>query len=387
MYSMALAILFLTIHLASGLRATHAELPEVTLMRTPDGGIQPQAAVDHKGVLHLIYFKGDANAGDIYYVRKTPRAAQFSHPLRVNSVPGSAIAVGTVRGAQLAIGRGERVHVAWLGSTKALPRGPGGDTPMLYTRLNDAGTAFEPQRNVMQFATGLDGGGSVAADGEGNVYVVWHGNPAKTGEASRRVWVAHSSTEGKTFVRETAVSEEPGGACGCCALRALVDDQGALYILYRAATESIHRDMVLLVSRDRGKDFAGEPVAKWALNACPMTTDAISDAGRKILLAWETEGQVFFADVIPGTDEVSNAIPAPGPGSGRKHPAVAGNSRGEILLAWTEGTAWQRGGSLAWQVFDQAGHPMKAKGTAPGVPVWGLPTAYPRPDGGFTIVY
>jgi hypothetical protein len=40
---------------------------------------------------------------------------------------------------------------------------------MLYTRLNDSGQAFEPQRNVLLFAEGLDGGGSVAANNLGNV--------------------------------------------------------------------------------------------------------------------------------------------------------------------------------------------------------------------------
>src|SRR5262249_43885903 len=43
----------------------------VELLRTPDGGIQPQAVVDAKGTLHLIYFKGDkAEAGDLFYVRR-----------------------------------------------------------------------------------------------------------------------------------------------------------------------------------------------------------------------------------------------------------------------------------------------------------------------------
>ena len=83
----------------------------VTLMRTPDGGIQPQVAVDAKGVLHLIYFKGSPEAGDIFYVRRDPGATSFSRPLRVNTVPGSAVAIGSVRGAQLAVGKGGRVHV------------------------------------------------------------------------------------------------------------------------------------------------------------------------------------------------------------------------------------------------------------------------------------
>ena len=43
-----------------------ADREPVTLMRTPDGGIQPQVAVDRKGALHLIYFKDDPAAGDIF---------------------------------------------------------------------------------------------------------------------------------------------------------------------------------------------------------------------------------------------------------------------------------------------------------------------------------
>ena len=374
---------------ASG-QAGQARVPgeAVTLMRTPDGGIQPQVAVDRNGVVHLIYFKGDPSAGDVYYVRRARAAAEFSAPIRVNSVPGSAVAVGSVRGAQIALGRGGRVHVAWLGSAKAQPRGPNNATPMIYTRLNEAGTAFEPQRNVLQFAEELDGGGSVAADNLGNVYVAWHGNPLKNGEANRQMWVARSEDDGKTFARETAAYSEPTGACGCCGMRAFADAGGALYILYRAATAEVHRDMVLLVSKDHGHTFFGSRVAKWEINACPMSTAAIAAAGPNVVLAWETAGQVFFAGARDTADVVSiGAFAAPGDAQDRKHPAVAANRRGETLLAWTEGTAWERGGSVAWQVFDARGRAGEVKGSAPGVPVWGLVAAYARPDGGFVILY
>src|SRR5215469_2557720 len=94
----------LSLAFAAGVRWTHTNRPEVTLMRTPGGGIQPQVAVDRKGVLHLIYFSGDPSAGDVYYVRKAPGTPEFSKPVRANSVPGSAIAVGSVRGPHLAVG-------------------------------------------------------------------------------------------------------------------------------------------------------------------------------------------------------------------------------------------------------------------------------------------
>src|SRR6516162_8697426 len=122
---------------------------KVHLVKTPNGGIQPQALVDSKGTLHLIYFKGDPAAGDLFYERRGAKEARFSAPIRVNSQAGSAIAVGTIRGGRLALGKNNRVHVAWNGSGKAAPKGPGRGSPMLYSRMNDDGTAFEPQRNLM----------------------------------------------------------------------------------------------------------------------------------------------------------------------------------------------------------------------------------------------
>ena len=101
--------------LAIGVSA--AESKRVTLVRTPEGGIQPQAAVDGQDVVHLIYFKGDAKAGNIFYVRQEPGRESFSNPIQVNSQQGSAIAAGTIRGAQLAVGKNGRVHVV-AGSRK-----------------------------------------------------------------------------------------------------------------------------------------------------------------------------------------------------------------------------------------------------------------------------
>src|SRR5262245_31828492 len=87
----------------------------VNLVRTPDGGIQPQAVVDSKGVVHLIYYKGDARGGDLFYVRQEPGKETFPRPIQVNSQLKSAMAAGTIRGAQLAVGKNGRVHVAWNG--------------------------------------------------------------------------------------------------------------------------------------------------------------------------------------------------------------------------------------------------------------------------------
>jgi hypothetical protein len=348
--------------------------------------------MDSKGTVHLLYFKGEPAAGDLFYVKRERGKTEFSAPVRVNSQPGSAIAVGTIRGGQLALGKNGRVHAAWNGSGKARPKGLGKyNSPMLYSRQTDDGTAFEDQRNLMRITETLDGGGTVAADGAGNVYVAWHAQKfgIGAGEGDRKVWLARSTDEGKTFAEEVPVNTKPTGACGCCGMRAFADSKGNAYFLYRTATNGDQRDMFLLTTSDVGKRFSGGVAHHWEINACPMSSEAFAEGPDGLVYtAWDTDGQVFFARVKAGTAEVGKPFAAPGAGKDRKHPALTVNGKGELLLAWTEGTGWERGGALAWQVFDKHGRPTDERGRLAGaIPVWGLPAVVAEANGTFTVLH
>src|SRR5262249_35931602 len=109
-WAMALLILFTTS------AASAADPRRVEVVETPDGGIQPQAVADSEGAVHLVFLKGDPGKSDVYYARAEPGEPSFSRPIRVNSDAGSAIAVGTIRGVQVAVGRKGRIHVVWNGS-------------------------------------------------------------------------------------------------------------------------------------------------------------------------------------------------------------------------------------------------------------------------------
>ena len=73
----------------------------------------------------------------------------------------------------------------------------------------------------------------------------------------------------------------------------------------------------------------------------------------------------------------------------RKHPSVAVDRDGRLLIAWAEDTGWEKGGSVAWQLFDRELRPVpNAAGRADGLPVWSLPAAVALPDGGgFVVIY
>ena len=358
----------------------------VSTIHVPNGGIQPQI-VEKDGIVHLLYFSGAPEKGNLFYVRSRDYGVTFSPPLRVNA--SAAIAVGNIRGAQLAVGRNNRVHVAWNGTA------PTAHHPMLYTRLNDAGTAFEPERNLIHTAWGLDGGGSLAADNEGNVYVFWQAPiPGKTSEQNRRVWIARSSDDGKTFEPERLAFDHPSGAkpigaCGCCGMKAFADASG-VHLLFRSADQLVNRDIWLLSSADHGQTFQGADVSHWKIGACVMSSADLAPSPNGLLAAWESEKQTFFGRIENGA--VTKPIAAPDYGDrtqphNRKYPILAANLRGETLFAWTEGTAWKKGGSVAWQVFDKDGHAAPDHGLEPGFPVWSLVAAFAKPNGDFVLVW
>jgi len=357
--------------------------PAVEARRVPEGGIQPQVAVDREGTVHLVYFKGDPAAGDLFY-SQSKDGVTFSKPIRVNSVPGSAVAIGNIRGARLALGRRGLVYVVWNGSAKG---GNPGHVPMWYARLMPGQDHFQPQRNLIQTAYGVDGGGGVAADRQGNVYVVWHAAlPGHQGEAYRRVWVAKSSDDGKSFQPERVAWNEPTGACGCCSLDAYADKAGKVYILFRTAKDVVHRDMYLLVSKDHGATFQGEDISPWNVGACVMSSEAFTQGPAGVLAAWETEKKVHFGRVEKGGAAVKDSV-VPSDGKNQKYPALASASNGSFLVAWTEGMSWNRGGSADWQMFDDSGKAVGQVGRAEGVPAWSLIAAYPRRSGGFVVLY
>jgi hypothetical protein len=127
---------------------------------------------------------------------------------------------------------------------------------------------------------------------------------------------------------------------------------------------------------------------EWELEACPMSSEAFAHTADATWAAWETAEQVFVTNLSIGSAERITKRPAPGTAERRKHPALAVNDAGELLFVWTEGTGWNKGGGLAWQLFDGSGRALSTeKGQAPGIATWSFAAAYAREDGSFVILY
>jgi hypothetical protein len=351
--------------------------PTVTLRRVPQHGLAPSAAVSSTGTIHLVYFTGEPQHGDLWYVTSSDDGKHFSRPMRVNSGEKSAVAMGGVRGPQIALGQHDRVHVMWNGSDQARPRSPGGGPPLLYCRINHDGTAFEPERNLLTNSEGLDGGASMNATRNGIVSFAWHGlevGSKDNSEAARRVWLISSIDDGKNIGRESPIDMRLRGACACCGILLARDSDQTPLVLYRTAFQMVHRDMVLL----RPRDDRARTLSELKVGKCVMSTSATSGSW----LAWEGSGCIEYANLNP--DVPTRSLGKDNP----KHPSIAVNIERQFLIAWTEKTSWDKGGSIAWQGFTPQGDPLPAVcGRADELPAWGVASAVALKDGNFVILY
>ena len=345
----------------------------VQLVETPQGGRQPKLVVDDMQGVHLIYYQGDPQGGDLFYCYR-PRGGLFSQPLRVNDVANSAVCMGTIRGAQLAVDPSRTVHVVWNGSRKVTHASS--HPPMYYARLTKDLNSFTPQQPISGPWL-VDGGGAVAVDHSSRVFVFWHSAPPGSHAEDRQVYMSVSNDSGKTFGDGRAIGASGRGVCPCCSMQATVDEKGTLYVVYRAADKNIQRDIDLLVSKDAGASFKHLTLDRWRLDACPMSSMAFCETENSMLVGWETEGQIRFTSVAKGTAQAGPIVSPPGGAQGGKHPVFAATPQGGFLLAWTEGTGWAKGGSVAWQAYDAAMLPLgDAQRLPAGVPVWSFAAAY-----------
>ncbi len=351
---------------------------EVRVERVPEDGLQPQVVVDDQGRIHLVYLKGDPARSDVRYTSRSPGDPTWDPPVTINSQPGSAIALGTIRGAQLALGGSGSLHVVWNG-----PGDRDRPAPLFYTRSLDGGATFEPQRNLLGDTRALDGGASVAAGRNGEVHVVWHAAPADAApmEGNRHVFLASSADNGRSFTSPRIVTPDAPGVCACCSVRAFLTPDGELITLYRAARTVDQRDLIALSSADGGRTFTPRTIGRWPIAACPMSSaSVIADGDDHTRGAWESEGTVFTSRLDGEIEPVAVS------GKGARHPALARNVDGEILVSWSIGTGWNRGGELGWALLDRGGRPVEPGGTRPGIPAWGASAAWAEGNA-FVVIY
>lgn len=169
-------------------------------------------------------------------------------------------------------------------------------------------------------------------------------------------------------------------------MRAFAGESGRLALLYRTANGK-SRDMRLLISADKGKSFDSKIVSRWEIDTCPMSDPGLAESDDRLLVVTGKKGRIKLSGV-PNPWKVGFAPINMLASKDARLPVVANNRKGGTLIAWTEGTGWNRGGTLAWQVTQSdwltSTETRRIKGA---VPVWGILSAVAMPDGDFVIFH
>lgn len=329
----------------------------VRVIRVPEPGVAPSVAVTADGVVHLVYGGG----GKVFYARSTDGGRSFPDPVQVNTT--SRPGVGGERGPKIALGRGGSLHVIWMA-----PRGQG----VFYTRA-DRDARFAPERNLLDLPHADADGADIAADGRGRVYVVWLDSRLPKdpqSPVSTPVFLIRSEDDGRTFGANTPVkSDYPGRACACCMLDATTDAAGGLLVGFRGGYQNI-RDVFLV----RGGRAARISDDGWKFEGCPMSGPFVQASDGKALVAWMSQGQVYYA-----REGGPRVAPRAERDKARNYPLALRNTRGEVLFAWVEAQ------KLRWETYSAEGA-LAGSGNQDHAR-HSRPTAFVSADGGFTIVF
>lgn len=320
------------------------------------------------------------------YVVRPPGSALFEPARTVNHQPGSAIAIGTIRGPRIAVSHDGSVHVLWNGSSKAVPQ-LNHSAPVLYCSLKRGDQKFTAERNLLVGGDSLDGGSGVTVGPEGTVYAAWHGRVAgmPEGELNRDIFWRESRDGGETFGAERRAGV-PEGVCGCCSLTTAATANGGLVFLYRSVGSGSNRDAHLRF-RPTGEDsFRETVIGPWKTGTCPMSNAALLTAGDRLFAAWERNGRIELGRFLISSSQSETRIVSM-TGSRQRHPAFIRNRSGKILAAWAEETGWKRGGRVAWQRMSANLKPVGEPEYGENLPVWSSPAVAANPDNSFTVIY
>lgn len=316
-------------------------LDRVKTVAVADGGQPVAAKTDSKGTIHLVYDTADG-----------PRYASFTGEGKSKAAAMPVVDQASQKpklefhGWDLAVGQGDRVHVA-MGTNAWKLKLPKEEWALHYARLEPGAAAFSPVRNV----NGKPSEGfSLAADDKGNVTACW---------LSGKLYANVSQDNGETF--GTAVEIDPDyDPCDCCTTAATYAADGKLAVLYREETSN-ERDM-FLVLRDQNRNQTTRTRVSstpWKTNSCPMTYYGISSSDNGFVVAWPTRGQVYFARLgLKGELLSPQEIKTPG---------QAGMRTGVIAVSAPDGTAlvaWNKDGRIGWQVYDIKGQAVGSPGSA-----------------------
>jgi hypothetical protein len=282
---------------------------------------EPAVAAGRDGAVYVAWVgHGAGKEADVWVTRVEGASGRpVGEPARVNPKPGEATAW---RGdaPSVAVSAEGAVYVVWTARA-----GEGGQATTLYVSASrDGGRSFgEPARVNDDSAPGVHGMHSLAAGGDGRVYVAWlderdiaaaqdgahapgqmskqmsgqmRGPVPMHGEQNREVFFSYSTDDARTFAANRRIAAE---ACPCCKTSLAVSVDGRVYVGWRQVLPGDFRHIAVASSADGGETFNAPTVVsddRWELRGCPVSGPALAAGeGGRLTVLWFTAGDAGAA--------------------------------------------------------------------------------------------
>ena len=283
-----------------------------TKVNTISQGEQPQASLDTKGVIRIVF----GREYQIYCTTSTDQGLTFSNPVLVAEVPGMHL--GMSRGPQIASSDTHSVITAMdkTGNIHWFELSSGAESWKAKGMVND------------QSGSTPEGLMSIAADKKDNFYAVWL--DTRIGKRNQIYFSSHSKGGSKWSKNQLAYQSPDEHVCECCKPSIAVNET-EVAILFRNWLGG-SRDLYFVKSSDSGKSFGNAQklgMGTWKLDGCPMDGGGILiDDKKGIHTTWRREGVIYYSK--PGAAEIKI-------GEGRNS-SISGTSD-NILITMQNGEA------------------------------------------------
>jgi hypothetical protein len=266
----------------------------------------PSLTVGADDTLYLTYIMTSNNKTNLYLTQSNDYGKSFSEPVRVNTNDNESVTSGQYSTMPLKTGPNGEIYVVWQfhdSSPEALKDYLPGEYPPSYlkfARSTDGGKTFDQEITLAQNETKSEKAfQSLAVSSNNTLYIPFLDSAASfsIGYPSS-IKMLQSNDGGKSFEDSKLIDLN---ACVCCPTDSVVDENDALYVLWRKTYNNtlandeanrIIRDVAIIQSTDGGNSFS-EPTKvaddNWVFPYCPDAGPSMAfDNKDRLHVIWAT---------------------------------------------------------------------------------------------------
>jgi hypothetical protein len=207
---------------------------------------------------------------------------------------------------------------------------------VFYVQSFDEGKTWTAPKTLVTDTTSYDQRYyDIALLPNGEAGIIWLDNRKTVDKEGSGLYFA--TTNGKNGFENAHLISQP--CCQCCRTDLFIDKKERVHVLYRGIIQDSIRDMVHIVSTDKGQAFsAPERISNdnWVISGCPHTGPAMTENADGLHFAWFTGGKKHGCFYTKSTDNGSTFVMQDSVSAAGSHPQLTSLINGDVVIVWDE---------------------------------------------------